>query len=317
MFTLTSNATPSSASGFLEDVVSRRQIPWGPLRRIQPVHPLALRKFLLGYQRLSKAFTRHQQLFPEQPLTEYFGHMQHVRTHVYHPVPGMKDANSVGWWEVLGELVRRVEEQEWFEINWPALDDAWAWWQGDGEKEHEDDPGSHLAVFLEYIPLNMYGFNCQETMYEFPPVELFHALFSTKCTITNISASLLIDIEVYDEEWDEVWTPDDRTRAWALISDIESDSGAWSEPIRWLPEIIRWACHQTGNPILDTIFDPYKDGPWFLWEDFQDVSNSWQRARGVINAFQRLMTWYEKDNSRLSLLSGFLMEGEYSDDLDW
>ncbi len=319
MQTLTAHPQPPRSPGLLTGESPppyRRRIPWGPLRRYRPVHPSALRKFLLGYQRLDKAFRRHHHLFPERPITDaaQFGYMQHVSTHVYHAIPGMAPHNSVGWWQVLGSLANLVDEYEWLEIDWEVLNEAWAHWQGaeQGEATH----GSHLAVYLDYIPVKMYGFDCNGPMYEFPPIELFHALFSTKCTVQTVSADLLINIEVYDE-FDNVWTPGDQQQAWQLLDEIESDPGQYSEPVRWLPELVRWACHQTGNPMLDKSFDPYRDGPWYPWDDIDEVRYAWQRAQNVIKAFHRLMEWYEADNSRLALLVYFLMEGGGADGLDW
>jgi hypothetical protein len=314
---------PPGAAGILGHVMARRRLPWAPLRRWRPVHPRALRKYLLGYHRLEKALTRHQQLFPEVPVAERFGQLRHVRTQVCppsHPDPDNPKLDSdpavVGWWQVLGSLLSLAEHHEWFEINWPALNDAWAWWRGGGENDSYNQ-GAHLAVFLDYIPLNMYGFNCQETIYEFPPMELFHALFARKCDPGAISARLLMEIELYDEEFDDVWGEADRNRAKALLDEIEANTGRYPEPVKWLPELIRWACHETLNPILDRSFDPHKDGPWFSWDEAKDVRYAWQRAQGVIKAFHRLMQWYEADSARLIILAQFLMEGKYSDELDW
>ncbi|MCP4992928.1 MAG: hypothetical protein GY934_03945, partial [Gammaproteobacteria bacterium] len=266
---------PTRSSGLLkgEDPPPYcRRIPWGPLRRHRPVHPQALRKFLLGYERLGKALRRHQHFFPEQPVTDKFSHMKHVSTHTYHTPPGAEAHNSLGWWQVLGSLVNLVDEYEWLEINWEVLNEAWATWQGaeDSEAMH----GSHLAVYLDYIPVKMYGFDCNGPIFEFPPIELFHALFSTKCTVQSVSADLLINIEVYDD-FDDVWTPEDQAQAWELLDEIESDPGQYPEPVRWLPELVRWACHQTGNPLLDQTFQPYQNGPWYPWDDLDEVRYAW------------------------------------------
>ncbi|MEM7348696.1 MAG: hypothetical protein AAF485_31080, partial [Chloroflexota bacterium] len=305
------NAQSPHSTGLLVETPTR-QIPWEPLKRLRPVHPFALRKFLTGYSRLEKALTLHKKLFPEYLIEEQLSERRHIHTHV--PYVNISTDQAVGWWDVLGSLVNLVSQHSWFEIDWDVLNNAWAIWQGG---TRESDPGAHLAVFLDYIPIQMYGFNCKEALDEFPPMELFHVLFSLKCDIPLITITLLTELELYDTEFDEFWSDADRQQAWLLLEEIESDPGRWPEPVRWLPEMIRWACHETKNPILDRQFDPYRDGPWFPWDDVDEVRYAWQRAQGVIKAFQRLMTWYEEDCSRLGLLAEFLMEGKHCDDLTW
>ena len=57
----------------------------------------------------------------------------------------------------------------------------------------------------------------------------------------------------------------DRAGVWERLRAIEADPGRYPEPVRWLPELARYACGRTGNPILDCELDPGGQGPWFSW----------------------------------------------------
>ena len=131
-----------------------------------------------------------------------------------------------------------------------------------------------------------------------------------------VSSELLIAAELYDALDD--WTETDREAAWARLHQIEADPGRYPEPVRWLPELARYACGRTGNPILDCELDPGGQGPWFSWAaDLEQVRAAWRRAQPVLTQFRNLITWGEADSSRLTLLATSLMEGINYDQLEW
>ena len=107
-----------------------------------------------------------------------------------------------------------------------------------------------------------------------------------------------------------------RAGAWERLRAIEADPGRYPEPVRWLPELARWACRRTGNFILDQTFD-LERGPWLSWQDPEQARTAWRRARPVIEQFRRLTEWVEADESRLTLLAYALMEGNHYDELEW
>jgi hypothetical protein len=88
--------------------------------------------------------------------------------------------------------------------------------------------------------------------------------------------------------------------------------------VRWLPELARWACHRTGNFMLDRRFDPYDKGPWLTWQgDLEEVKVAWRRARPIIEAFDRLMRWRLAGEANIAALAHFIMTGGSCDRLDW
>ncbi|MCQ3972392.1 MAG: hypothetical protein DPW09_02975 [Anaerolineae bacterium] len=265
--------------------------PWAALPRLRPVKVETLTTQLGNYERTITGLRLVEQHFPEA-LADY------------------GDLAQTGWWELLAHLNNLVEEAGWWEVNWTALNEAWAWWM-----EESKENGDRLAIFLTYIPVRHYGLN-QDTVLKFPPMELLYVLLDGSAGVA--SSDLLIAIELYDgiDQWDQA----DRDAAWARLHAIEADPGLYPEAVRWLPELARWACHRTGNPLLDRDFDPYHDGPWFRWAaeaEVEQTRSAWRRARPVIEQFRRLMEWYEADTSRLTVLANFLMEGMNHEQLDW
>jgi hypothetical protein len=163
--------------------------------------------------------------------------------------------------------------------------------------------------------IKLYGF-VDEALFECPPMELLHALLAPADEVNAVSVQLLEQAGI-DEELDEIWLEADRQRAWALLYTIENNPGQYPEPARWLPELARWACRRTGNVILDRHFDPYRDGPWFRWNELSEVQNTWQRAQPVIHALDRLRVWAEADPDNLAALARFLMRGGSTEPLNW
>jgi hypothetical protein len=265
--------------------------PWAALPRLRPVKVETLTRQLSNYERTVSGLRRVEQHFPEA-LVDY------------------TDLAQTGWWEILAHLNNLVEEAGWWEVNWAALNEAWAWWM-----EEPTENGDRLALFLTYIPARHYGLT-QETILKYPPLELLYVLLDGAAGVA--SADLLIAIELYDGI--DQWRQTDRDAAWARLHAIEADPGLYPEAVRWLPELARWACRRTGNHLLDREFDPNNDGPWLRWEaesEVEQTRSAWRRARPVIEQFRRLMDWYEADPSRLTLLANFLMEHINHEQLDW
>ena len=101
MLNLESRAPSPRAPGLLA-LQAHGLRPWALLERLRPVKLEALTHQLRGYERLNLALRLIQQHFPAA-LADY------------------ADLSSTGWWEVLAHVANLVEEQSWFEVNWPAL----------------------------------------------------------------------------------------------------------------------------------------------------------------------------------------------------
>jgi hypothetical protein len=262
--------------------------PWATLQRFRPLKVGTVQRYLGDQLRLCTAFRRLRQCFPEA-MDQY------------------QAISGLGWWEVLAELVNRVEAADWFGVNWALLNQAWAYWM-----EDETEAGQQLATFLDYLPLTLFGFSRQE-LYDQAPLELLHALLSAE-EIEAVSANLLIDSQIFDSLSD--WTGADRQAAWARLDLIETEPDRYPKPICWLPELARWVCDCSGNFILDHQFDPYQPdaASWVRWDDLatlETIKADWPHAQTTISKLEPLLAWYEADPvANLGQLARFLMDDD-------
>lgn len=289
------------------------------LRRLRPARAVTIAVRLQSYQRLMLALRLLRRLFPRTFESEHRYLASFVVLH--QPPCGQEDDMKamgqgllgVSWWEVLTRILFEVQAEEWFDVNWPVLNDAFARWIAEPDRNN----GDHLAVYLHHLPIKLYGLaEKAETLFEYPPLELLHALLAD-CDIRHVSAKTLEDAELYDNLED--WTEADRESAWVLLDAIDSDPGLWPEAVRELPGLARWACHKSGNIILDRRFDPTdRNTVWLQWaEHLESVKLAVRRARPVLRSFQRLLAWYQADPTRLSKLADFLIQGDNCNDLNW
>jgi hypothetical protein len=169
------------------------------------------------------------------------------------------------------------------------------------------DQGELLATYINYIPLRLYGLT-DKAIEKYPPMELLHVLLS-RCEVKAVSTELLAEAEIYDSL--DTWTEQDKASAWQFLERIESDPSLWPEPIRTLPALARYACHATGNIVLDSTFNPYdQHGPWCTWDNHTiQIQASWQRAKIILQWFDRLMKWYAREPAKIASLAHFVMEG--------
>lgn len=214
-----------------------------------------------------------------------------------------RDVSGPGWWGVLGYFIGLANKAGWFDVDWKLVEQAWFWW---GRKP-DLDRGSLLATFLHHLPIRLHGFH--KRIFNYPPMRLMQALLAgppIEVTTARERAVGLADLF-------ENWTGADRQAAWDRLS-LAAGGPDLPEPLRRLPELARWACHQTGNPILDRTFDPHSPESWFTWaDDLPAVRRYWRQARPLIEELDRLMDWYERDpNRHLAMIAEILTEKNYS-----
>jgi hypothetical protein len=284
-------------AGSFEPTPWLRLKPWATLQRLRQVRVSALADRLRGYSRTVTAVRLLAQHFP-------------TALAAYENLSG-----KPVWWDLLADLINHAEELDWFEADWELLNLAWQSWM-----EQADDPdGNAMAAFLRHIPVKLYGFTSGAILAS-PPIELFHALLSDQ--VQAVSANLLIALELYDTHFEDVWGAPERTLAWQRLQEVEADPGRFPEPVRWLPELARWACRTTGNPLLDlTLPALHLDRNWppvpFTWDDLETVRVAWRRAKPVIAQLERLEIWLKNDESRFIRLFEFFKEGKYDHEFDW
>lgn len=215
------------------------------------------------------------------------------------------------WPVIMTVFLEAVETAGWFEVNWLVLSEAHQFMLSDNS-----DHGDRLALFLTYIPVKMLGLR-NEQIFEMPPMELLRALLHSEVEV--VTTSLQIATELYDslEEWRA--SEENRKEAWGRLRQIETNPLDYPEPLRFLPELARWACGNTGNPLLDQHFDPRRNGPWFRWDtELAVVRSAWRRAAPVREAYLRLMNWYSHSGDNLVKLTNYITGATNdTDELNW
>lgn len=272
------------------------------LRQLRPLSVRGLAEVLRSYERFFHTVQLLEEFFP--PMLEEYERLQAVRhKFTLERAIYQREPEVVGWWQVLAHFFNLVEHNDWFPINWKVISEAGECWLS----PEYTDRGELLATYINYIPLTLYGLT-DKSIEKYPPLELLHALLF-KGQVKAVSAQLLAEAEIYDTL--DTWTEQDKANAWGFLRRIENDPGPWPDAVRTLPALARYACHTTGNIVLDGQFNPYnQEGPWCTWTNHTiQIQASWQRAKLALHWFDRLMKWYTHEPARLTSLAHFLIEG--------
>jgi hypothetical protein len=183
----------------------------------------------------------------------------------------------------MGDLYGLIEEAGWLEI------DRGRW--------HDLETGDlSLQDALRGPPAQLYGWG------EDPPLRLLELMLDGEITDERREAlRAMFDIAglyaaagLHDKL--VFWTEADRLAAWARLDEIEAGPALYPEPLCCRPELARWACHTTGNLVLDKVnkADFGFQDIW-TWAGLPDLRQCWQQARPAIDQLRRLREWYEAD----------------------
>ena len=152
------------------------------LRRLRPARAVTIGIRLQSYQRLVLALRLLRRLFPE--IFESEQRYLNPFLVLHQPPCGQeedmkamgKGLLGVSWWEVLTRILFQVQTEEWFDVNWPVLNDAFARWMAEPDKNN----GDHLAVYLHHLPIRLYGLTEKQVApFDYPPLEQRHSLLSS------------------------------------------------------------------------------------------------------------------------------------------
>lgn len=300
--------TPSQSSsrvlraGSLANCLTEQELPnpWTLLKFARSPRLGALTRKLREYARTSQVLLLFSKHFP-WALKEY------------------KTISQPAWWEMLAHLLNLAETADWFQISWGDFRCGMAVWE-----EESDDNGNYLANFLEYIPVVSYGFT-PESISNYPPMEMMFILLSNSDQVFSAPrlSSVFAQYRLEDE-----WGPLERQQAWERLQAIENEPEQYPEPLRWLPGLARWACGNSGNPILDApplewdeddsneTQSPQQRPLRFIWDDAERLRKVWGWARPIVEQLKNLLWWINQDETNLVRLFTFFVEGDY-DQLEW
>lgn len=261
-------STDRLLGGYLDAPGPRFLKPRQQLRRLLPVRLGVVAGTLRGTLRQARGMQLIERHFPEK-LAYY--------------------SLADDWEDTMREFLRYVEKAGWFGIYWKGLDYLWDWWMQEGNEDGNPDAEHEcltmLADFLEYIPIRYFNFGEEDWLSsvaeELPILCLIRGLVDPSFK-ANIS-ELRVEYDVWDNDLPADFSP-------AAFS-VPLDTYA---PLCWLPEVLRFCAHATGNELLDTGVDVIWDFEWstYRWDRPEDIETlkllyppalqSWERVQAFL-----------------------------------
>lgn len=210
-------------------------------------------------------------------------------------------APSAGWGSVLNRLLRRVEQAEWFEIDWNMLDYLHEWGMNDpdeGELDGETMGVYYLSCYTGGIPAKFYNYSEEDWHESYHLASDYPALVAIR---VGIDASYNIDIP---EELEPLtWINYD-----AALRQV--DWAAQPRPLNAFPLAVRFVRRDFGNPLLDEGAEALDLWPE-RWTWAADVDTVWGyalHARPIWGAIEALAEWLQADEEHVTQLWDVLVE---------
>jgi hypothetical protein len=191
--------------------------------------------------------------------------------------------------------------KDWFEVNDFLLESLPQWLQSE-----QDWPEVVELLVTEGPPVELLGFYEDELRADYAPVGLLRALLGDPAEINCSGSNFAPD---FFPDWQGRLTETGKLAAWARLEDVEADPHRYPRQFHDLPVLARWACHRTGNPILDNInyCDECGHSYQLRWSDLAEIKTAWQQARPAREKLGRLAAWHAADPGCLSNIARFLM----------
>jgi hypothetical protein len=256
-----------------------------PLRCLRPLRSGTLADELREYQQIRIVLNRMERFFPDNFQQNKQG------------FAWTETEPRLIWEDLLLELYRWADGLL-FEVAWPLLEI--------GEVD--------LAVFLEHLPLVLYGFG--EETWENPLLTLLRYLLSGECVTEEDFNWLLNELGLNSLLGLDTWRKYSFDDSWQRLFLIDKYPERFSQMMRHLPDLARYVCSETGNPLLDQSYCDdvcyvYMIDDWFAWtwDEVEQVRRWWQQARQILEAGEQLTAW-ARQGENLARLARFIMTGE-------
>lgn len=304
-------------------IFDARTLPPAPDRVLKPEIALAYRAGLPVTTRPWRRFERALSL-----AGHYFGPEGYEAMRSY-----ASDWREHDWLGGLRVLCSLVDEAGWWELPWETLDYFWEVANnapGEDEVDYPYDLPDGLAEMADYLdglPVRFYGWDGSDSSFvedigRYPPMRLLSIL----CAGPESMEYPRNEYEAYKRSY-QVVLPSSRRRAGKEPGDIQRDiyqaltayeTLPQPEPLCWLPELARYTCGLTGNPLLDETIDLWDYYPTrFTWDkDVELVRELYAGARVVREHMAALCVWAQDgddeagacDEARLNLIFDVVME---------
>lgn len=269
---------------------------------------------------------RHSQPLKVEPacriVREYGRRLKAISlVNSYFPQHTYAVANQPGWPDIVTILLDKVDSQGWFAVDWSTVQYLLHRVEQAGfdellfNPEGPENPRDQLALTLDYIPLQRFGFDARMPL----PVrdrtlKLLHILLGNAGNVGSALDSLRLDFQLPPAfKWEDI----DQVAVWHRLQVL---SQFQPQPMCWLEEAARYATGLTGNLLLDRqpidiAFGGYLD-TWRLqdyWSDFfwepdevEYVRSLYRQALVVLDRVRQLCSWASYSNPRLLQIFSFL-----------
>ncbi len=200
-----------------------------------------------------------------------------------------------GWLDVMRYFLRCVEGEGWFGIDWNNLDDLYQWAMDDypETEEEENDPNwepsalHYMALALEQIPVKCFGFDD----WGFNELDQDPPLLLLNCLLDPHGFDFAKNFGEFD-----LGERDPAGANWDHLNAL--DSTRLSPPLCWLPEMARYACAETGNPLMDhsSHFEKWQFSSWYSWDtDLDTLRQDWQKAQAMLKRVRQFIAWADTE----------------------
>ena len=262
---LLANAPPTQVEGrlLLPPPDPSPLAPW--LSRHPPLYLMVATTLLKHVYRLSKAVSLTHSLCPSLlPLL---------------------DLDTQDWYAILLELLRQLEDDDFFRVDWPRL-------------EYRQT----AELYLDFMPVRCFALH-DALLEQFPFLMLFLALLRPEFNL------LAADFEAYGLALDPDYL--DKSALAELVPTL--DFSPLPPPLCWLGAVFQLVLGDTGNLILDTVIDPHDpDLAHFAWpwhSHLHRLKSEWQAAKKSVEHLDCFFDWcaYDYDYSWLTLAVQFIL----------
>lgn len=219
-------------------------------------------------------------LHPVEIGTDDLAYRAYLVARVYTGVSGPLPWKH-GWAAVLGEALRYIDKQGWFEIDWATVEA-----DKEADMQVEEEEQGFLNRWLWQIPILRYGFSDWDD--DWPNQQRGMAVLKALVKPGWIYGQDFLGeyAAVYDLRLPDALTTPALQRRLA-----EDDFSGYSEPLCWLPFLAKVAANATGDPLLDYQNYSEDEPPWYAWTELDQARRDYQAAKPHIDRLKHFLEW--------------------------
>lgn len=243
--------------------------------------------------------------------------------HTYFPEAVRDIIPIIGWIDALRYFLAHIDQAGWFEPDWRSLNQLiqFAYEDYPESEEEEQDPDwepdafGPLADAFSNIPVEAFGLydalSGPVDMASWPPLLLLNCLcYPDGFNLEKNFPDLAKRSEAKELRTIKVGLPSEIGQLKQIRKNIQEtnyrrtqalDLTRLEYPINLLPEITRYACGKTGNPLMDNSsnFENWSGfgEDWYSWDtDLDQLKGDWQMAQAMLGRIEAFLMWADSEN---------------------